>query len=135
LTIPRRFVPQRDLRQTGFTPSLRDLVADVPGLHAAAFCDADGEIVDYHSYLDPFETKGAAAVLGVLLAMVAREGPRLAREGLRDLVVRTDEHVLFARRLAGNHFLAGVLAPDGALGKLLAALDAAEVRVLAEAGL
>jgi len=106
VTIARRFVPQRDLQKTGFTASLRRLVAEVPGLHAVAFCDEEGEVIDYHSYLDPYETKVAGAVLGVLLATVARAAPRLMHGGIRDLVLETDEHVLFARPTAAGYYLA-----------------------------
>jgi predicted regulator of Ras-like GTPase activity (Roadblock/LC7/MglB family) len=135
VTIPRRFVPQRDLQGTGFTATLRALVEEVPGLQAVAFCDEEGEVVDYHTYLPPFETKVAGAVLGLLLATVQREAPLLAAGGMRELVVLTDQHVLFVRRSVGEYFLAGVMEAGGALGKLLAALDATEARVLTEAGL
>ncbi|MBN1769942.1 MAG: roadblock/LC7 domain-containing protein [Deltaproteobacteria bacterium] len=135
MTIPRRFVPQRDLRGTAFTAALRGLVEDVPGLQAAAFCDEEGEVVDYHTYLAPYETKVAGAVLGLLLATVQREAPHLAAGGIRELVVLTDQHVLFVRRSVADYFVAGVMDPGGALGKLLAALDAAEARLLTEAGL
>ena len=135
MTIARRFVPQRDLQSTGFTPSLRRLVAEVPGLRAVAFCDDEGEVIDYHSYLDPYETKVAGAMLGVLLATVAREAPRLAHGGIRDLLLETDEHVLFARPTAEGYFLAGVLARGSVLGKLFAELDRTEARILAEAGI
>ncbi|MBI5486556.1 MAG: roadblock/LC7 domain-containing protein [Deltaproteobacteria bacterium] len=135
MTISRRFVPQRDLQKTAFTRSLREMVADVPGLQAVAFCDEEGEVVDYHSYLEPYDTKIAGAVLGLLLSTVAREGPRLCAGGLRELVIETDEHVLFARRMAGDYCLAGVLGHDGVLAKLLSMLDEVEARILAEAGM
>lgn len=135
MTIPRRFVPQRDLSGTGFTAALRRLVEDVPGLEAVAFCDEEGEVVDYHTYLAPYDTKVAGAVLGLLLLTVQREAPRLTSGGVRDLVVLTPEHVLFARRSVGDYYLAGVMEARGSLGKLLAALDATEARLLTEAGM
>lgn len=135
MTIDRRNVPQRDLHKTGFTAALRGMVAEVPGLHAVAFCDEEGEIIDYHSYLEPFDTKITGAVLGVVLAMIVREAPHLARGGVREILIETDQHLLFARRTFGDYFLAGVLARDAVVGKLLAALDAVEARVMAEAGL
>ena len=135
MTIARRFVPQRDLQKTGFTPSLRHLVAEVPGLHAVAFCDEEGEVIDYHSYLDPYETRVAGAMLGVLLSAVVREAPRLVHGGIRDLLLETDEHVLFARPTAAGYYLAGVLARGSVLGKLFSELDNAEARIMAEAGI
>lgn len=136
MTLPRAFVPQRDVQQTGFTESLRLLVAEVPGLHAIAFCDADGETIDYHSYLDPFDIKVAGAVMGLLLSFTARECPRFSQAAdPRDLVIRTDAYVLFVRRLVGGYCLTGVLAADALLGKLLSGLDAVEAKVLAESGL
>ena len=135
MTISRRFVPQRDFPQTGFTAALGRLVEDVPGLEAVAFCDEEGEVVDYHTYLGPYETKVAGAVLGLLLATIQREAPHLAPGGIREVVVVTDQHVLFVRRSAGEYCLAGVMEAGGALGKLLAALDATEARLWTEAGL
>jgi hypothetical protein len=135
VTIDRRNVPQRDLQKTGFTAALRSMAAEVPGLLAVAFCDEEGEIIDYHSYLAPFDTKLTGAVLGIVLATVTREAPHLCRGGVREVLIETDQHVLFARRTFGDYFLAGVLARDGVLGKLLAALDSVEARVVAEAGL
>ena len=135
MTISRRFVPQRDVQGTAFTACLQHMVAEVPDLQAVAFCDEEGEIVDYHSYLAPYDTKVTGAVLGVLLSTVAREAPRLTAGGLRELVIETAENVLFARRMAGEYFLAGVLGREGVLAKLLAALDEVEARVMAEAGM
>ena len=135
MTISRRFVPQRDLQGTAFTVYLEHLVSEVPDLQAVAFCDEEGEVVDYHSYLDPYETKVTGAVLGVLLSAVAREGPHLTAGGLRELVIETSENVLFARRMAGEYFLAGVLGREGVLAKLLATLDEVEARLMAEAGM
>ncbi len=74
MTIARRFVPQRDLQRTGFTPSLRHLVAEVPGLHAVAFCDEEGEVIDYHSYLDPYETRVAGAPITGMRVQLERVG-------------------------------------------------------------
>jgi len=80
VTIARRFVPQRDLQKTGFTASLRRLVAEVPGLHAVAFCDEEGEVIDYHSYLDPYETKVADGEILVEVRYPIRPGAGSAYE-------------------------------------------------------
>ena len=134
MTLDRRFVPQRDLEHTGFTAHLHGMAETVPGLLAIAFCDEEGEIIDYHSYLDPYDTKILGALLGVLLSTVQREGPHLAEGGVRELVLLTDRHLVFARRTAGEYFLAGLMVPDAVLGKLLEALDQLEARLLGEAG-
>lgn len=135
MTLDRRFVPQRDLERTGFTAHLHGMAGEVPGLLAIAFCDEEGEIIDYHTYLDPFDTKLLGAVLGVLLSTVQREGPRLSAGGIRELVLLTDRYLVFARRTAAEYFLAGLMAPDAVLGKLLEALDRLEARLLGEAGI
>ncbi len=135
MTTGRRSIPQRDVAGTGFTPAMRRLAADVPGVQLVAFCDRDGEIIDYHSYFEPYDTKVAGALLGILLATIERECPRLIGAGLRDLLVRTDAHVLFVRPVTGGYYLAGVLAADTVIGKLYAALDAAHAMLATEAGL
>jgi len=38
------------------------------GFRAAVFFDSEGETIDYHSFLDPFETRLVAAYVGVFLA-------------------------------------------------------------------
>lgn len=135
MTLPRKTIPQRDLQPTGFTAALRRLQADVPGLHSVCFCDEEGEAVDYHSYLEPFDTKIAAAVLGLLLSLLRRECPRLSGRGAAVLLIRTAEHVLFVRPLGGGYYLAGVADADAVTGKLLAALDEAAAHLATEAGL
>jgi hypothetical protein len=51
----------RDQRETAFTSILAGLVERVPGAHAAALVDRDGETVDYSGEIDSYAVRLAAA--------------------------------------------------------------------------
>ena len=51
----------RDQAETAFTAILASLVERVPGAHAAALVDAEGETVDYAGDGEPFFLRVAAA--------------------------------------------------------------------------
>lgn len=135
MTIQRAYIPQRDVDRTSFTPILRRLTAEVPGVHVVVFCDRDGEMIDYHSYLEPFDTKIAGALLGILLTILGADCPVHLGRGIRDVVIETEGHLLFVRPITSEYYLAGVLARDAVLGKLYAELEKAHVLLAAEAGL
>lgn len=82
---PRGAAPERDQRETAFTGILTDLVRRVPGAHAAALVDRDGETVDYAGDGAPYETRIAAAHWRIALE-TAREQASLA--DVKSLVIR-----------------------------------------------
>jgi hypothetical protein len=101
----------RDTDTTAFTGMLTELIGRVPGAHAAALVDADGESVDYAGDLDPFDVKVAAAhwriVLGELDQVEMLRGARVivVRGATRSFIVRSlpDRYavVVVLRRGAG----------------------------------
>jgi predicted regulator of Ras-like GTPase activity (Roadblock/LC7/MglB family) len=82
---PRGAALERDQRETAFTVILADLVRRVPGAHAAALVDRDGETVDYAGDDAPYETRIAAAHWRIALES-ARGQAFLA--DVRSLVIR-----------------------------------------------
>jgi predicted regulator of Ras-like GTPase activity (Roadblock/LC7/MglB family) len=58
---------RRDTKESAFTAILRQLAARMPGFQAAVFFDHEGETIDYHSSLDPFETRLTAAHIGIVM--------------------------------------------------------------------
>ena len=60
--------PQRDTRESVFCNILTRIESLCVGFEAAVFFDENGETIDYHSYLDPFETKLAGAHHGVIVS-------------------------------------------------------------------
>jgi hypothetical protein len=58
---PRSAPIPRDQRESAFTSILAALVQRVPGAHAAALVDRDGETVDYSGEVDSYAVRLAAA--------------------------------------------------------------------------
>ncbi len=59
--------PLRDQGESAFTSILRALVVRVPGAHAAALVDFQGETVDYAGRATPFDVRVAAAHWRIVL--------------------------------------------------------------------
>jgi len=70
--------PARDQHETAFTRILAELVLRVPGAHAAALVDVEGETVDYSGFLLPYDVKVAAAQWRIIIDDVRVRAP-LAR--------------------------------------------------------
>ena len=94
----------RDQAESAFTPVLRGLLTRVPGLHAAAFVDGEGECVDYCSTLPPDEARVLGAQIEVTVRAVERSlavlragllvSMRLACERADLAAARVDEEYL-----------------------------------------
>jgi hypothetical protein len=124
----------RDQDESGFTPILRSLWADHPGVLAVAFVDQMGECVDYCSSLSPFDAKVAGATLLIVLEEIA---PRCHQAGagipkLLHLVTERTEFV--ARRVTDEYLLVVLVRPARVVRKLVDAIEAAVVRLRQEAG-
>lgn len=56
----------RDQVPTAFAAVLRRMLRAIPGAIGAAFCDLEGESIDYYGDIDPFEIKVAGAQLAAM---------------------------------------------------------------------
>ncbi|MBN2718957.1 MAG: hypothetical protein JXX14_24130 [Deltaproteobacteria bacterium] len=68
----------RDMERSAFAEILSHIDGVCPGFLAAIFYDGEGETIDYHSYLDPYDTRLAAAHIGVVVASASRRFDALA---------------------------------------------------------
>ena len=59
---------QRDVSRSAFSKILATLEEGCDGFIAAIFYDELGETIDYHSYLDPFDTRLVAAHHGLFMS-------------------------------------------------------------------
>ena len=101
----------RDMDATVFTVILADLIARIPGAHAAALVDRDGEAVDYAGDLSPFDIKVAAAHFRIVLSGIgevelplratARRHPRPARSFILRALTQEYAVVIVLRPWAG----------------------------------
>jgi hypothetical protein len=73
-----------------FGAILADLEGRCAGFVAAIFYDDQGETIDYHSHLDPFQTRLEAAHLGVLAQSAAHRTRWTGLGALEWLEIRSD---------------------------------------------
>jgi predicted regulator of Ras-like GTPase activity (Roadblock/LC7/MglB family) len=80
----------REQARTGFTSLLEEIVVSCPGAVAAIFSDAEGETVDYCTFLEVFDTQITGAQWGSVVA------------GVRDLVAKVGQGELDAVHVRGT---------------------------------
>jgi hypothetical protein len=123
----------RDQDESGFTPILRELWAQHPGVLAVAFVDSQGECVDYCSSLAPSDAKVVGATLLILLEEIR---PRLEKADAGEpklLHVVTDRAEYVSRRVTDDWLLVVLVRPTRAVRKLMEAIEHAVLRLRQEA--
>ncbi len=116
---------------SAFMPTLKALVAAVPGATGAIFADRDGECVDYYSRMDPFELKVIAAHAALVLRFLA--GSRLGVPSR--LGISGTRLTLWIAPLGEQYTLVLVMERRAWASDLDDALDTAIADLRAEAGL
>lgn len=120
----------RDQALSSFTTILEDLLCAIPGAHAAALVDFEGETIDYAGCLEPFDVKVTAAHWQIVLSEVA-----IAPLGMpRQITVRAHRRSYIVRQLQPGYALVVVLHPRAAFAASHRALQEADARLCAEAG-
>ncbi|MBI2894987.1 MAG: roadblock/LC7 domain-containing protein [Deltaproteobacteria bacterium] len=110
----------REEAPTAFTASLEEIVLGCPGALAAIFSDAEGEAVDYCSFLETWDTKIAAAQWSSIFASL-RE--LLEKQGLGELDsihVRGSEMDFLIRAVGSGYYLTLLLVKGMGWGHALA---------------
>ncbi|XXX80575.1 hypothetical protein WMF30_17590 [Sorangium sp. So ce134] len=120
----------RDQAPSSFTSILEDLLCAIPGAHAAALVDFEGETIDYAGRLEPFDVKVTAAHWQIVLAEVAGSPLGVPRQ----LTVRAHRRSYIVRQLQPGYALVLVLHPRAAFAASHRALQEADARLCAEAG-
>jgi hypothetical protein len=100
----------RDTDATAFTGLLAELISRVPGAHAAALVDGDGESIDYAGALAPFDVKIAAAHWQIVLGQLAKTPPLV---DARHVVVRAHDKSYVLHALADGYAVIVVLSARG----------------------
>ncbi|MGK3995228.1 roadblock/LC7 domain-containing protein [Sorangium sp. So ce1024] len=120
----------RDQAPSSFTTILEDLLCAIPGAHAAALVDFEGETIDYAGCLDPFDLKVTAAHWQIVLSEVASSPLGVPRQ----LTVRAHRKSYIVRQLQPGYAVVIVLHPRAAFAASHRALQEADARLCAEAG-
>jgi predicted regulator of Ras-like GTPase activity (Roadblock/LC7/MglB family) len=101
-----------------FAETLRKLVDNVDGGIAAVVMGLDGIAVEtYVRQKDRVDVNTVAMEFSFILTQVRKAGDSLQVGGLEELTVKAQRLVLVCRMLAGQYFVAIVLAPEANHGK------------------
>jgi predicted regulator of Ras-like GTPase activity (Roadblock/LC7/MglB family) len=102
-------VSQRDAAESPFSEIISALADRSPGFRAAVFFDDEGETVDYHSFLEPFQTRLTAAHLGVVVSSARQRFSWLGMGQLTRLEIVTDRLELVTAAMGDGYHLAVVV--------------------------
>jgi hypothetical protein len=121
----------RDQRESAFATILASFVSRVPGAHAAALVDSEGETVDYASEASAYDLKVAAAHWRIVLDEAAVQG---SMRGTRLLIVRAARKSYVVTALPDGYALVVVLARRAGFSGYERALSVCTLALGAEAG-
>ncbi len=107
--------PLRDSSESVFSEILSRMESACAGFEAVVFYDAEGETIDYHSYLDPFDTRLAAAHHGVIMTMAEAKSRWLEMGSVKMIEVSSPKYDIVTMVLADG-YLVTVIAGPGAIG-------------------
>ncbi len=107
--------PLRDSSESVFSEILSRIETACAGFEAAVFYDAEGETIDYHSYLDPFDTRLAAAHHGVIMSMAEAKARWLKMGSVTMIEVSSPRYDIVTIVLADGYFVT-VIAEPSAIG-------------------
>ena len=95
-----------------FKRLLTTLVEAVPGASGAILADWEGEAVEQHSLLDPYEMKVTAAHWGILLTRLKGLHEKFSTGVVHESVISTDKQYVIIGALGDDYFLVMTLNRD-----------------------
>jgi predicted regulator of Ras-like GTPase activity (Roadblock/LC7/MglB family) len=126
---------QRDSAESTFSAILTQLAAGIEGFRAAVFFDDEGEAVDYHSFLEPFETRLIGAHHGIVLASARSRFAWLGLGQVDRLEIRAGWRDTITVALGGGYYLTVVVEAGAATEEIDQAIEVAAAALRSEAGL
>ena len=127
--------PLRDMAESAFTETMKSIESAAPGLVAAVFFDSGGETIDYHSYLDPYDTRLAAAHHGVIAECARIQTNWLGTGEIEALEIAAQRWYSLTVAIAEGYYLTVIVEPEGLDADLVAAVDRAAEDIRRESGL
>ncbi|MBN2525198.1 MAG: hypothetical protein JXR76_02310 [Deltaproteobacteria bacterium] len=108
----------RDMERSAFAEILSHIDGVCPGFRAAVFYDSEGETIDYHSYLEPFDTRLAAAHIGVIAASAARRFDSLNLGEVEQIEIHAEKLDSITMSMGDDLFLS-VIVTSGHLNQMI----------------
>jgi len=127
--------PRRDVAESPFASILERLHAAHPQVLTAVFYDELGETIDYHSQLDPFETRLTAAHHGVVVCSALQRMAWLGFGIVEALEVAADKLSTVTIPVGSGTFLTVVTSAGELSDELFAAIDETIEQLRVEADL
>ena len=125
---------QRDMDPSGIAKILEIFFGGNHSVEAAVLFDRTGETVDYHSVIDPFDTRLAAAYCGILFESARYRMAWLEQASL-EILEMTCEHYDIVTVPVYEDFLLTVLAKPGTADEsLLDAISGAREALIQDIG-
>ena len=122
-------VPKRDMAASGIAKILEIFFGGNTAVDAAVVFDETGETVDYHTMLDPFDTKLYAAYCGILFESTRYRMAWLEQAVLQSIEFYTEQHDFLTVPLSEGFCLTLIVRP-GALDESLLDTAAGAVEAL-----
>jgi predicted regulator of Ras-like GTPase activity (Roadblock/LC7/MglB family) len=99
----------REQERTAFTTLLEEMVVGCPGTIAAIFSDAEGEAVDYCTFLDVFDTQITGAQWGSIVAGIRALVGKMGLGELDAVHVRGTDRDFLIQLVGEGYYLTLVL--------------------------
>ena len=109
----------REHNRTAFTTLLEEIVVGCPGTVAAIFSDAEGETVDYCTFLEVFDTQITGAQWGSVVAGVRALVAKVGMGELEAVHVRGVERDFLIQLVGEGYYLTLVLSQGVGWGHAL----------------
>ena len=106
--------PLRDSVESVFSEILSRIETACAGFEAAVFYDTEGETIDYHSYLDPFDTRVAAAHHGVIMSLAEAQARWLEMGSVKIVEMSSPKCDIVTMALGDGYFVT-VIAGAGSI--------------------
>lgn len=111
---------RREQARTAFTELLEEVVVNCPGAIAAIFSDAEGEAVDYCTFLEVFDTQIAGAQWGSVVAGVREMVAKVGLGELDAVHVRGTDRDFLIQLVGEGYYITLVLSHGVGWGHALA---------------
>jgi len=123
------------MEASAFGGILAGLARSCGGFVAAIFYDEEGETIDYHSNIDPFQTRLEAAHLGVLARSASHRARWLGLGSMEYLEIRTDRRESVTMPVGEGLSVSLILEAGGLGTETMEHLGVAAARLRLEAGI
>ena len=127
--------PQRDTKESEFSKILAAIEDSCNGFETIVFFDSEGETIDYHSCIDPYDTRLTAAYLGVVISSAIYRFNFLELGDVKYMEFVSDKKEILTVSIGDDLFVGLVLKAGSLTKEVYTAMDALIVTLRMEVGI